>query len=66
MDICDEADRVTEWILLEALTMRRQPPSPKSTGYCLHCGAVVERGARWCNPDCRDDWEREERARGLS
>lgn len=44
-------------------------PTPK--GYCLACGlvfpdltgcAVLDEGQpdRWCDADCRDDWERDQ------
>jgi hypothetical protein len=29
-----------------------------STGKCLHCDAKVDGDRRWCNSDCRDDWEK--------
>ena len=29
-----------------------------STGKCLQCDADVAGDRRWCNSDCRDDWEK--------
>lgn len=29
------------------------------TGYCLFCEEPVPEKYRWCNADCRDDWQRE-------
>ncbi|MRJ40786.1 MULTISPECIES: hypothetical protein [Idiomarina] len=30
-----------------------------ATGYCLSCGQqITKSGQRWCNADCRDDWEK--------
>lgn len=27
------------------------------TGLCLYCAHVVMDAARWCDAECRDDWE---------
>lgn len=29
-----------------------------STGKCLQCDTKVDGDRRWCNSDCRDDWEK--------
>lgn len=30
-----------------------------ATGYCLTCETKTNKpGQRWCNADCRDDWEK--------
>lgn len=31
-------------------------------GICLNCGEDVSRGQRFCDSDCRDDWEARVRA----
>ena len=33
----------------------------EETGYCLYCGEPVEKGRRWCDADCRDGWEKEQK-----
>ncbi|WP_274585342.1 hypothetical protein V9W64_10550 [Neisseria leonii] len=33
------------------------------TGSCLYCEEPLSDGLRWCNADCRDDWERERKRR---
>jgi RNA polymerase-binding transcription factor DksA len=35
--------------------------APEATGFCLSCGEPLPDGRRWCNADCRDDWERRDR-----
>lgn len=42
-----------------ALQLRR-PEGPVAIGRCLSCGARLARGMRWCDADCRDDWQREQ------
>jgi hypothetical protein len=42
----------------------RKPIGPEAVGVCLHCGEPVGDGRRWCDGDCRDDWQRIERAKG--
>ena len=74
-DFADEASERTEAQIAAALA-NKMPEGPKATGYCLECGdelAKVEaRGTigpprevrdmtrRWCNAQCRDDWEKRE------
>lgn len=35
----------------------RAPEGPVATGCCLACGVALEGGRRWCDADCRDDWQ---------
>lgn len=36
-------------------------PLIKATGLCLNCGTPLADDRRWCDADCRDDWERQQR-----
>jgi len=36
---------------------KRKPEGPGATGRCLHCGEILPAGRRWCDAECRDDWE---------
>jgi predicted nucleic acid-binding Zn ribbon protein len=38
----------------------RKPAAPKATGHYLNCGEPLSEGRRWCDTDCRDDWQRME------
>lgn len=38
---------------------RRDEPQAVATGECLYCGEPVGPGRRWCDADCRDDWQAE-------
>ena len=55
----DEVDRAqAQMEMMEQLIPRRvQDNAPCATGVCLWCGAPVAEGRRWCDADCRDDWE---------
>ena len=33
-------------------------PAAIANGLCQECGAALVKGARWCDNDCRDDWQR--------
>lgn len=62
--MADEADRATEsaQVILDAhIGNSRRPVGPVATGFCLHCDTDLPEGVRWCNADCRDDWERDQR-----
>jgi hypothetical protein len=62
--MADDVDRATAnaELALEAALQHRKPTLP-STGYCYYCSDDVHVGARFCSPECRDDYEREETLR---
>lgn len=57
MDEADIASDLMERELQLALRSRVWE-SQESTGHCLWCDKPLEPGLRWCDADCRDDWER--------
>ncbi len=60
MDDADLANRFTELNLKTSLyASRKDEPDVVATGECLFCEAPVPAGRRWCDADCRDDWEKE-------
>lgn len=58
-DISDHATEQEEQDRLRAL-QRRAPEGPRATGNCLFCGEPVEPPRRWCDAQCRDDYEAEQ------
>lgn len=56
----DEVDLTAERLAreMEAILKRRAEAGPAPTGFCLWCGAKLAHPLRWCDADCRDDWER--------
>ncbi|MDW8400044.1 MAG: hypothetical protein RMK90_15955 [Acetobacteraceae bacterium] len=58
--MADEADRAqaVEALLLAEALARRRPDGPPVTGYCLNCRAPLAPGRRFCDADCRDEWQR--------
>ncbi|WP_345857470.1 DUF2116 family Zn-ribbon domain-containing protein [Shewanella algae] len=55
----DEAQRVSELFDNLAIAQARKPvQTAASTGRCLYCSAPVAAEARFCDADCRDDFER--------
>lgn len=40
----------------------RAPEVPIATGQCLSCEKPLPDGVRWCDADCRDDWQLDQRA----
>jgi hypothetical protein len=57
--MADEADRAEDSIdaMLNAAINKRHEAGPKATGRCLWCGVKLPPGRRWCDAECRDDWE---------
>ena len=62
-DEVDIADEVAETILQAQIERaRKEQEAVTATGYCLSCGEpIADSTRRWCDADCRDDWERERR-----
>lgn len=60
MDEADRADEERESSLQLALSkaLRAADKVPRSSGKCLWCEEPVAQGRRWCNSECREDWER--------
>jgi len=57
-DPIDAASEHEAMLLAVACTYRR-PEGPRGTGLCLSCGEPVESPRRWCDAECRDQWEKE-------
>lgn len=36
---------------------RKFTPSAQATGHCLWCNAELKGGRRWCDAECREDWD---------
>lgn len=55
----DPADRSQAVIELndKLALQRRAPEAPPATGTCLYCDEPTEPGRRWCDAECRDEWE---------
>lgn len=52
-DLGSAREELDRKLALEA----RAPAGPPATGVCLCCGAELADGRRWCDADCRDDWQ---------
>lgn len=64
----DKSDELAEMIKQKRITSIRESAEQqeaKATGRCLFCHEFVEDGRRWCDSDCRDDWEAERRMEGI-
>lgn len=60
-DIVDKSQDAEDAFFRAALTAKR-PEGPPPTGFCYYCGEpLTNRQRRFCDADCRDDYEREQR-----
>jgi len=58
-DAADRSDALIEAGVADAIaSARRAGCDARATGRCLWCGEKTGKGRRWCDADCRDDWER--------
>lgn len=66
MDDADVAAEREEYTRKESLHVSRKPSGPVANGRCHWCDEVVSDHLRFCNTDCRDAYDREQRlvARG--
>lgn len=62
MTVDDQATVVEERDRELALAIRR-PVGPDAVGCCRNCCEPLPAGLRWCDADCRDDWERSRKGR---
>lgn len=58
----DEIDQLNESVPLTDSIARYKsrrdvPDIEHPVGYCLNCGVPIQ-GKRWCDINCRNDWER--------
>lgn len=62
----DIFDRASEREQLERdlaiSSARKSASSAQATGHCLWCNAALSQGKRWCDAECREDWELEQEA----
>jgi len=61
----DEVDRANEQIQkgIDDTLKNIDTTIPKNiTGKCLSCGQSVSDERRWCNADCRDNYEKTNRS----
>lgn len=58
--IADPSDLATqqEQMFLDAALTLRKSSGPEPCGHCLNCETPLGPGKRWCDTDCRRDWER--------
>jgi hypothetical protein len=61
-DFADDAEAV-EQMLRDTAIAKRKEPGPPACGACYYCSAGVSPGLRFCDNECRDEWEREARIR---
>lgn len=61
-DLIDQANEAAELFRTAALSQRK-PEGPQATGYCYNCEAHLKPRQRWCDTQCRADWEKTERAK---
>jgi hypothetical protein len=64
-DIIDQGNVAAELHLRAALS-QRAPEGPAPTGYCHNCEARLAPRQRWCDTNCRTDWERAKRAQAMA
>lgn len=66
--MADDADRsvdIEEQLTRAAVGVRKET-GPTPNGFCHWCDAAVKKDQRWCDKDCRDDWEQHERFKKIN
>jgi len=52
---CHNEDQARTRMILSAQSQASKPiPTSK---HCLYCSKPTKKGARWCDAECRDGWE---------
>lgn len=64
-DIIDQGNAAAEIFRRSALSQKKAE-GPAATGYCLNCDMKLAPKLRWCDPHCREDWEKTQRAAAMA
>lgn len=56
--VSDDASAATAELFNELALRSKKPEGPPASGVCLTCGEPLSALRRWCDPDCRDTWEK--------
>ena len=66
-DEIDRAQERQEAILAAQIAAARRPATaPPAAGRCLNCDTRLRKGLRFCDADCRDDYQRRYLAQGIN
>lgn len=57
-DEIDIANERAEMLRDMAINKKKPEPKLKAMGQCLTCGEHLEGTRRWCDADCRDEYEK--------
>lgn len=60
-DEIDQAQESAERALEMLIHAPRRSDQPRPTGFCHFCAEAIADGLPFCGPECRDDWQREQR-----
>lgn len=56
--MADDADRAADYEEMERLNaLRQRKPELKFTGKCHYCEEPLGEGRRFCDAECRDEYE---------
>lgn len=60
--MADQVDVASDLEALELQSMlnlqrKRREDVVKANGFCLYCETPLSDGLRWCDAECRDEWE---------
>lgn len=61
MDDADKAEEREQRQREEGIARARSHPSLPPCGACYNCGELLRGDRRWCDADCRTDYERWQR-----
>ncbi|MGI9152734.1 MAG: hypothetical protein ACR2IY_02510 [Rubrivivax sp.] len=53
LDIASDREELDRAMAIAA----KRPSGPTPTGRCLYCDEIVADHQRWCDAQCRDEWE---------
>ena len=58
----DDIDRAqeTEEFMRKMALLKQPEPKITATGFCLFCAEKLMLPRRWCDAECRDEWQLEQ------
>ncbi len=64
-DIVDDSNVIVDMFTEAAVKLARQDHFINRDGHCLFCDEDVDHSRLFCNRDCRDDYDKEQKLRRI-
>lgn len=67
--MADDVDKTADRLEVETpylIQASKKPVGPQPNGFCNWCNSAVGEGQKFCDSDCRNDYEHDQRRRRIN